>query len=168
VVQREWAKMVAELNDTVTEDALLDDFLFGVQRIALDPVRPLLREFQDNRCFYCDERIRGAAEVDHFVAWSRYPDDGIHNLVVADSGCNAAKSAHLVSADHLTRWSMRVQRAHELHELASVARWDSHPERTWSVVRAIYSRLGPETRLWHRAGEFHLPDRPRIRAALAA
>jgi len=27
-------------------------------------------------------------EVDHFIPWARYPDNGIHNFVVADSRCH--------------------------------------------------------------------------------
>ena len=47
-----------------------------------------LRELQDNRRFYCERRIDGQVEVDHFIPWARHPDNGIENLVVADQRCN--------------------------------------------------------------------------------
>jgi hypothetical protein len=33
--------------------------------------------------------------VDHFVPWSRYPDDTLDNVVVADNRCNGFKSSSL-------------------------------------------------------------------------
>ncbi len=49
---------------------------------------------------YCDTRIAGAAEVDRFIAWSRHPDNGIKNLVVADWRRNSFKPA----TERLERW----------------------------------------------------------------
>ena len=48
-------------------------------------------EVQDRRCFYCRTRIAdpNQSEVDHFLPWARYPDDGLDNFVVADKKCNA-------------------------------------------------------------------------------
>src|SRR5213080_2876385 len=44
-------------------------------------------ELQEGRCFYCAEGLASRAgqtpDVDHFIPWSRYPDDGLENLVVA-------------------------------------------------------------------------------------
>jgi hypothetical protein len=66
-----------------------------------------LRDLQVGRCFYCNEPIVGRGHVDHFLAWSRWPNDAIENLVLADR-CNLDKSDHLVTADHLTRWRRRL------------------------------------------------------------
>src|SRR5262249_55173226 len=55
LVHRQWAMMVARMNDL--EESVLERFLFGVDRTSLDPVRGPLREMQDGRCFYCDGRL---------------------------------------------------------------------------------------------------------------
>jgi hypothetical protein len=73
LIQRSWAGMVAGMNRDTTDEARLQEFLFGAQRISLEPVRQNLRELQNNRCFYCDGRITGAADVDHFIPWARHP-----------------------------------------------------------------------------------------------
>jgi len=88
LVQRGWAAMVAGMNPAATDEARLQNFLFGPPRISLDPIRKDLRKLQDNRCFYCDDRITGQADIDHSIPWARYPDNGIENLVVAHQPCN--------------------------------------------------------------------------------
>jgi hypothetical protein len=115
LIQRAWAGMVAGMNRDATDEARLQEFLFGAQRISLDPVRAELRELQGNRCFYCDGRIAGPADVDHFIPWARHPDNGIENLVVADPRCNGNKRDFLAAGEHVERWTQRsagcVQRA---------------------------------------------------------
>lgn len=76
LIQRRWAAMVAQLNRL--EESQLEVFLFGADRAQTTKVRAGLWELQDRRCFYCDTRVSdpARAHVDHFVPWSRYPDDG--------------------------------------------------------------------------------------------
>jgi hypothetical protein len=167
LVQRQWAAMVARLNKLA--DAQLEEFLFGVDRADLGPIRGPLRELQGGRCFYCDDAIRSDACVDHFLPWARYPDNGIHNLVLADGRCNGDKSAFLAAPEHLARWTVRaVERAGDLAQIASRARWDAHPARTLSIARAIYLRLPSEAKLWRGRGVFVDADRVRIEAVLVA
>ncbi len=83
----------------------LFEFLFESSRASLSKVADLLREFQNNRCFYCHREIRGQAHVDHFVPWSRYPIDLAHNFVLADAKCNSDKRDYLASEDHLENWT---------------------------------------------------------------
>lgn len=170
LVQRQWATMVARLN--ALEESQLDSYLFGASRIATARVRAGLWDLQDRRCFYCDRRVSEPARghVDHFVPWSRYPDDSLDNFVFADERCNGDKSASLAAAVHLERWSRRL---HEdstqfaaLQDLASAAQWERHPERSLNVVRGIYLRLPDDARLWLHAREYTLPDRGAIGRAL--
>ena len=35
---------------------------------------------QGGRCFYCEDALRGPTDVDHFIPWARYPDNGLDNL----------------------------------------------------------------------------------------
>jgi hypothetical protein len=61
----------------------LDEFLFGAQRISLDRVRGPLADSQARTCFYCAGRMTGRLDVDHFLPWSRHPDNTLDNLVAA-------------------------------------------------------------------------------------
>lgn len=167
LVHRQWAMMVARVNGL--EESLLERFLFGADRISLDPVRGRLRELQDGRCFYCDGRLARTHHVDHFIPWSRHPDDGIDNLVVADERCNLKKRDYLAASDHVVRWRERAAKhASDLATIANEKRWDLRPERTLGVARAIYRVLPDDARLWHRGDEFVKIDRARIASALAA
>lgn len=168
LVQREWATLVARLNDDLVEEPELEKFLFGASRVALAAVRGDLRELQDGCCFYCAERLGGAPEVDHFIPWARYPDNGLENLVVAHGGCNGAKCDHLAAADHVARWVTRAgSRAADLATIATRHAWDRHPEKSLAVARAIYLRLPEDARLWHLAKQFVPLDRGRLREAFA-
>lgn len=170
LIQRQWASMVANLNREAVQSADLNQFLFGVERLALTRVRLALREIQDDRCFYCDASFGSTVHVDHFIPWARYPDNGIENLVAAHPGCNEAKRAHLAAAEHVSRWRERFVRgttlAHELESVATTARWDRHPDRTLSVARAIYLRLPPDAKLWRLGRDFVDVDRTTLVAAL--
>lgn len=159
--------MVAGMNGL--EESPLEDFLFGAQRISLEPVRPGLLDVQRGRCFYCQKGLSGPSHVDHFVPWSRHADNSIDNLVAAHQSCNGSKSDFLAAAEHVERWRER-SRAHAA-DLAQIAReetWESRPDRTLSVARAIYRALPDDTRLWLAGSDFVRIDPPRIAGALAA
>jgi diadenosine tetraphosphate (Ap4A) HIT family hydrolase len=174
LIQRAWSGMVAGMNRDATDEARLQEFLFGAQRISLDPVRHDLRELQNNRCFYCDGRIAGPADVDHFIPWARHPDNGIENLVIADPRCNGNKRDFLAAGEHVERWAQRFGASDEavreqLTDIARRAGFDRHPERTLNVARTIYSRLPDDVRLWLRTREFvpMLAQRSQLYRALA-
>lgn len=174
LIQRAWASMVAGMNRDATDEARLQEFLFGAPRISLDPVRQDLRELQENRCFYCDARLSGQVDVDHFVPWARHPDNGIENLVVADQRCNGNKRDFLAAGEHVERWTRRFTATggtiqEQLSAIADRAGWDRHPDRTLNVARTIYSRLPGDVRLWLRARELvpFAAQRARIVGALS-
>lgn len=155
LVCREWAALVAQMNDDVIEDPELDHFLFGVDRASLKPVRGPLRQLQDGRCFYCHDRLSGNSQVDHFVPWSRYPDNGLDNLVVAHARCNGAKRDHLAAVDHLESWVERGgARDADLATITQEVGWPRATQRTFSVARSIYLGLPDEARLWRLGEEF--------------
>jgi 5-methylcytosine-specific restriction endonuclease McrA len=108
MIQREWVRFIADLNRQIFPEADLEDFLFGVARGSLGPVRKPLHDLHEGRCFYCGGQLRDGWEIDHFVPWSRHPDNGIENLVAADRGCNGAKRAHLAANEHVERWLLRT------------------------------------------------------------
>lgn len=167
LVHREWAIMVARINKL--GQALLEDFLFGAERISLVPVRDDLAALQGGRCFYCGTPLGGEVEVDHFIPWSRHPDNGIHNLVVTDVRCNNRKRAHFAAADHVERWRQRsATQEFALTHIAERTKWELRPERTFGVARAIYNMLPDDTPLWQGNAKFvgFAIDRPRIMEAL--
>jgi 5-methylcytosine-specific restriction endonuclease McrA len=86
----------------------LEDFLFSPSRQSLAIVGTGLKKLDGTRCFYCG---RGVAEVDvdHFVPFSLYPRDQVHNLVLTHPACNRSKSDTLAAKPHLERWLERLE-----------------------------------------------------------
>ena len=153
LVHRAWSAMVAQFNGL--HESKLESFLFGVDRTALAAVRPGLLDLQHGQCFYCGSRVPRNGEVDHFIPWARYPDNGIDNLVVADGRCNGAKRDFLAAPQHVASWRTRNQKdAAALANLAGDLRWETHPAETLGVARGLYLRLHVGARLWVRGGEF--------------
>jgi 5-methylcytosine-specific restriction endonuclease McrA len=154
LIELHWVRDVARWTGMTTEDESLRHHLFGAERVVFPSMLVgALREMQDGCCFYCGDRLASRGEVDHFLAWSRWPNDAIENLVVADR-CNRAKSDHLVAAEHLDRWLLRSDRAGELAAIAEGCRWESDPERSAALVRSTYGHLAAGTPLWVREKEF--------------
>jgi hypothetical protein len=157
LIQRQWAAMVASVNRTLVEDSQLEEFLFGIDRTSLARVRSDLSDMQDGRCFYCAHVVKGTPHVDHFVPWSRHPDNNICNLVVADSSCNSRKRDFLAAPGHLERWLDRMADAQTSHVLSSIAArrlWEHEPRRSIGAARALYLRLSDDTPLWLTDSEF--------------
>jgi hypothetical protein len=170
LIQRKWARKVAKLNREALEDSRLEEFLFGAQRIPLDPVRQPLRDLQNNRCFYCDTPIRARAAVDHFLPWVRHPDNGIENLVVTDERCNGDKSDFIPSAKHLSKWKQERFDSHlvELAQISTDMAWERHPDLTLNVARSIYLRLPSGAKLWHLRKEFVDLDKSAVTEAFVS
>jgi len=159
--------MVAQINQEVIEDAHLEDFLFGANRISTEPIRRSLRELQRNRCFYCGDPLRGPTAVDHFLPWARHPNNGIHNLVVADARCNGYKRHFLAAAPHVAQWSDRMARqSDQLSEIARDCAWENHRDRTLNVARAVYLRLPDHAMLWSSRRDFVPVERAALTRAL--
>jgi len=165
LIQGAWVRFVQKLNaDRLGNLTDLGTFLFGRERNTLDSYRPILFDVQRGRCFYCRSDLRGRADVDHFVPWSRYPTDLGHNFVLSHPSCNNAKSDHLAAEEHLALWVER-NRTHEA-ELASllseaalphdfsasvrIAEWAYEQTevahgQVW-VTKDVFRHLGPEWR----------------------
>lgn len=162
LVEGAWSHFVRRTNARVLgEQADLRDFLFGADRQSLASVRPILEDMQEGRCFYCETRVQGTPEVDHFIPWWRYPTDLGHNFVLAHAECNRRKSDHLAAEAHLARWVERnrtlgaaltaefaLKRVrHDIDASLRIARWAygqlaGRSGRVW-VAGTVMEPLGP-------------------------
>ncbi len=136
IVQQRWAAFVADRSSDLVEASFLDAFLFGASRISFAAIREPLLVSQDRECFYCRKDLSPQdTEIDHFIPWSRHPDDALDNLVAAHARCNNAKRDSLAAATHLEQWLHRFVVGSEaecsITEVASEARWQRwpHPPR---------------------------------------
>jgi hypothetical protein len=169
LIQHEWIRMITGIraNANLVDDPGVEAFLFGADRIPLDPVRPGLRELQSNRCFFCEGRLGQRTDVDHFVPWSRYPSNSIENLVVAHPECNSQKKDFLAATPHVSKWSARRRdHAGDLRGIAERAMWETAGEVPNNVARGIYMALRSDALLWLRGKEFVPPDLGTIQGVL--
>lgn len=161
LVELHWARDVARWNSIATEDERLRAHLFGANRTSFPrKLRDGLADIQGNTCFYCGDRLAARREVDHFLAWSRWPNDAVENLVLADR-CNNAKSDHLAAVGHLARLEdRRDRRADDLVQLGVDARWTSDPQRTNGLITSTYAHVAAGTPLWVHGSRFDLATGP--------
>jgi hypothetical protein len=163
LIELHWARDVARWTRLPMEDDDLRSHLFGTERTSF-PKRLVgeLSDLQHHECFYCGDRLTGRREVDHFLAWSRWPNDAIENLVLADR-CNGHKSNHLAATEHLVRWRTRLAaNAHDLHTIAANADWVTDRDRTHALVHTTYTHMVAGTPLWLRGNEFELATGPTL------
>nr|WP_283251032.1 HNH endonuclease [Rhabdothermincola salaria] len=161
LIEVHWAADVAKWSGISLEDERLHGHLFGAERAAFPaPLRKGLVELQEGRCFYCGSPLRRSVQVDHFLAWSRWPNDAIENLVAADR-CNTMKSSHLAATSHLDQWRTRFDRSGtDLVAVAAGAGWVSDPARSLALVRSTYGHVVAGTPLWVEDRVFEAADGP--------
>lgn len=103
LVQAKWVSRVASRNRDLVDTERLNDFLFGAERISLAKVHRPLAEAQDRACFYCADRLSDDWGVDHFLRWSRRPDNNLDNLVAAHAACNQDHCGRRISLARTSR-----------------------------------------------------------------
>jgi 5-methylcytosine-specific restriction endonuclease McrA len=81
----------------------LNSFLFETSRKTLALVCKELKALYGCKCFYCN-KTTSELEVDHFIPFSLYPRDLMHNFVLACLTCNRSKSDTLAAKIHLDKW----------------------------------------------------------------
>jgi 5-methylcytosine-specific restriction endonuclease McrA len=143
LIERHWASRVTVYNRL--SEGELEHFLFRRTRLDALQMRGPLLELQGHTCFYTGASLDPRhADVDHFIPWSRSPNNAIENLVVADRKVNNNKSNHLAAVQHIEKWTTRnTQQAHTLANIAAAQHWLSNPEPTLGVARSIYLGLPP-------------------------
>lgn len=171
LIQRTWAMEVARINKL--EESRLERFLFGAERAGAAKLAPSLREFQGNKCFYCGRPFGSASkvpEVDHFVPWARFPNDGLANYVLAHASCNGSKSDHIAGVDHFAHWMERNHSASELSDLQLIAdkhNWDLRGRDSVNIAKTLYLRLQPEVELWEDVETYQQVDMVEVRKVVA-
>ena len=81
----------------------LNSFLFEISRKTLKQVCEGLKVLYGSKCFYCNKSTT-ELEVDHFIPFSLYPRDLMHNFVLTCPTCNKSKSDTLAAKIHLDKW----------------------------------------------------------------
>jgi 5-methylcytosine-specific restriction endonuclease McrA len=142
-VRGAWVRQITRIgaNRMRLADADLATFLFGSERGSLEGFARVLREHQHGLCLYCRREIRASGDVDHFIAWSRYPVDLGHNLVLAHHACNAKKRDFLAHPMHLERWQRQnIERADELAQRFAAERLPFDTQRTRAIAWWAYDQ----------------------------
>ena len=169
LVQAKWVSKVADRNADLVDSARLYDFMFGAERVSLTRVRGPIADTQDRECFYCGDRLIRSWDVDHFLPWSRHPDNSLDNLVAAHAACNNAKSASLAGLSHLRNWTERFTdnvtncRIQAVHDSTH---WPRRADRVLATARATYLWLPQGTRLWREKCIYEELDPGQVRAML--
>jgi hypothetical protein len=96
--------------------------------------------------------VAAAAQVDHFIPWSKFPNDAIDNLVLACAKCNGRKSDHLADPTHVGKWLDRPLKG--LLEIAAATQWESSPARSRSIAANLYGALGIGSIVWAGGEKF--------------
>ena len=107
-----WLQKIQSIKDNqqlLGAQSQLHEFLFGVDRNALNRARPVLIEIQRGLCFYCKKPLKDThnADVDHFIPFARYSNDLGHNFVAAHSSCNNSKRDYLAAQQHRDNWQQQ-------------------------------------------------------------
>jgi 5-methylcytosine-specific restriction endonuclease McrA len=168
LVMERWTREVARINGLAESE--LQRFLFDCDRSAHGRLHGPLVELQERTCFYCERRLIGQkVQVDHFIPWSRHPDDGLDNLVAADERCNNNKRDFLPGHAHVERWATRFRdRTKQLQSIAEAVAWPRHPPHTLSLVRSTLLGARSDLRLWRARDDFEPVDHARLRELLVA
>ena len=166
VIHSKWIDLVVAYNAGLHDVRQLDEFLFGAERVNLGALREPLTDLQLGRCFYCDQPMRRAVHVDHFIPWSRNPDNRIDNLVAADARCNTSKSASLAGHSHLSSWVERTT-GRALDEVAAATDWPRDADLSARTAAASYRWMPAGARLWSSVDGYEELDPDRIGSLLA-
>lgn len=133
----------------------LEEFLFETPRLTLSTIAASLREIANNRCFYCGDKVY-QVEVDHFIPFSLYPRDLMHNFVLAHPTCNRSKSDTLAAKVHLDHWVDYTHRyTVEIADVGKRAGVIADITASLAVTRWGYEMAAASgAQAWLKAGKF--------------
>lgn len=97
-------KYLEKVNEATSTISLLSKIEIISKRSSLESFYKVLTQFEQNRCFYCNQDLstsRRKTHVDHFIPWSFVQTDNLWNLVLACSDCNTKKSDKITPRPYL-------------------------------------------------------------------
>ena len=140
-VRGAWLRQITSIgaNRPLLGNADLASFLFGSERASLDGFRGVLRDHPGRPLPVLPEGAARQASIT--VAWSRYPLDLGHNLVLAHDACNAERRDFLAYPAHLERWQeSHLERASELAQRFDSLALPHDPERSRAIAWWAYEQ----------------------------
>jgi hypothetical protein len=116
----------------------LSNFLFETSRKTLVQICKGLKEIYGNKCFYC-HKATSKLEVDHFIPFSLYPRDLMHNFVLACPNCNRSKSDTLAAKVYLDMWIKLIsQHADEMIRIGEQVGVSANLETSLAIAKWAY------------------------------
>lgn len=117
----------------------LSSFLFETSRKTLALVCKELKGLYGCKCFYCN-KATSALEVDHFIPFSLYPRDLMHNFVLACPTCNRSKSDTLAAKIHLDKWmKLTTKNSDAIARIGEAIGVPAHLESSMTILRWAYA-----------------------------
>ena len=118
----------------------LNSFLFETSRKTLGQVCKGLKGLYGNKCFYCNKST-SELEVDHFIPFSLYPRDLIHNFVLACPKCNRSKSDSLAAQSHLDKWYELInQNTNSIEKIGEKTGIKTDLKASLKIVEWVYKK----------------------------
>jgi len=153
----EYIKKNAKNTPILEEKDDLNSFLFETSRKTLALVCKELKMLYGCKCFYCD-KATSELEVDHFIPFSIYPRDLMHNFVLACPTCNRSKSDALVAKIYLDRWiEVSIKNSNAIVEIGELVGVAANLKTSMSVARWGYeTAIKGGGSAWVRPGEFEI------------
>lgn len=133
----------------------LNSFLFETSRKTLALVCKGLKELYGNKCFYCN-KSSSELEVDHFIPFSLYPRDLMHNFVLACSKCNRSKSDTLGAKIHFDRWvKFTTSNSEAISKIGERAAVSSNLETSLAIAKWGYElAINNNVNFWINSGHY--------------
>lgn len=133
----------------------LSSFLFETSRKKLALVCKELKTLYGCKCFYCN-KASAELEVDHFIPFSLYPRDLMHNFVLACPSCNRSKSDSLAASVHLDKWIKAVKNHDDaITQTGRAVGITANVETSLSIALWGYGAgSGGPTSGWIKAGQY--------------
>jgi len=133
----------------------LNSFLFETSRKTLALVCKELKLLYGCKCFYCNKATT-ELEVDHFIPFSLYPRDLMHNFVLACPSCNRSKSDSLAARVHLDRWIKAIMKNNDATtQIGEAVGVVANLETSLSIAQWSYGAAsGGQVTGWVKAGQY--------------
>ncbi len=100
------------------------------------------------------------ADVDHFIPFSQYPRDLMHNFVLAHPSCNRSKSDTLAAKSHLDNWrEYSSKHEDDLTEIGILVGRSANLKSSLAVTRWSYGNgYASGAQALVKAGEYLIID----------